>query len=215
MDKPSKPVFVVKAKRNTKKRSRKAKQALFKPIPQAMNVVIRGRTYDSLTASSSPVFNRSGITQFFGRGGSYIDSLFGLYRYASVKAVKLTAKVVNTGSEPIILAIAQVPYDWTSGSPTLSELLDQPFARKTIVGSSTGKDTAQLTVSTTVAKALGNEFQASKYIMNAATASSGVSDNDQPVYITALSAFNALSAISCRIEYEVEWHVTFFSLDSV
>ena len=85
-----------------------------------MNVRLKGRTYDTGTAVTSPIFNRYGLVEFLQRGGSYADSLFGLYDNAIFHGCKINLRLVNTSSEPIILAVVPLPYNWVSGSPTQS-----------------------------------------------------------------------------------------------
>ena len=137
-----------------------------------MKVRIRARTYETAAALSSPFFNTYGLVEFLGRPGSYSDSLYGLYKYARIHGCKITVRAVNVGSEPAILAVAPLPYDWTTGSPTLSELLDQPKAKRVTLSSYTGMDRAEVTSYCTAREVLGDEFQAAKYNMDSTQAAS-------------------------------------------
>ena len=181
-----------------------------------MRVSLRARTYDSGTSVTSPVWNRYGLVEFLGKGGSYTDSLFGLYEYAVVHGCRITIRVVNTGSEPILAAVAPLPYDWISGSPTLSELADVPRCVKGSTGGSGGLDKLVLVNAITTREALGKEYQVAKYQMDPTQAASTTPlVSTEPTWLVGLSAFNALTTVSYRLEVEFEWNVEFYNLTSV
>ena len=181
-----------------------------------MRVRLKGRTYDSGTAVTSPLFNRYGLVEFLQRGGSFADSLFGLYNNAVVHGCKINLRLVNTSSEPIILAVCPLPYNWVSGSPTLSEILDDPGVVRTTCGSNSGKDSVAITSFTTTKAVTGKAYQAGKYRMDATQAASSTPLlSDEPVWYVAISSFNALSAISYRLEVELEFNCEFYNLTSV
>ena len=191
--------------------------ALYPSIPTSMKLCLRGRTYETATASSSPFFYKYGLVEFLNLGGSYVDTFLygGLYRNAIVHANRITVKYVNMGSEPVILACAALPYSWSSGSPTLSELLDHPTAVRKHVSAYSGMDKAQIVNHASVKEVLGKDYQASKYQMDYAQATSTTPISAaEPVWVVTISAFNALTAISFRMEVEVDWNVEFFNLDS-
>jgi len=206
------PVFRKKGRQPRRRRQ----AALYPLLPKSMNVRLKGRTYDSGTAVSSPIFNRYGLVEFLQRGGSYADSLFGLYNNAVIHGCKINLRLVNTSSEPIILAVCPLPYNWVSGSPTLSEIMDDPGVVRTVVGANTGKDTGSITSFTTTKAVCGKAYQAARYQMDATQAASSTPlIPDEPVWYVAMSAFNALSAISYRLEVELEFNAEFFNLTSV
>ena len=181
-----------------------------------MRVSVRARTYDTGTSVASPVWNRYGFVEFLGKGGSYIDSLFGLYENAIVHGSQITIRVVNMSSEPIMASIAPLPYDWISGSPTLSEILDAPRAVRASTGGNSGVDKLTLTNAATVREVLGKGYQAVKYQMDAAQAVNTTPlSTEEPVWVVGLSAYNASTAISYRLEIEYEWNVEFYNLTSV
>jgi len=139
----------------------------------------------------------------------------GLYKYAIVHGCRITVRVVNVGTEPIILASAVLPYNWTSGSPTIGELLDHPTAVRTTAGSSTGQDRAAIVNHATSKQVLGKDYQAAKYQMDYAQATSGSPVSlSSPAWTVLVSSFNALTAISYRLEVEMDWNVEFYNLDS-
>lgn len=122
---------------------------------------------------------------------------------------------MNMGTEPLILAVAPLPYSWISGSPTLSEILDQPRCVRKSCGASTGKDTASLSSAHSVKSLLGKEFNIASYQMTATQAASSTPlSSDEPVWVVAVSAFNALYAVSFRLEIELEFSSEFYSLTS-
>ena len=181
-----------------------------------MNVRLRGRTYDTGTSVTSPIFNRYGLVEFLQRGGSFADSLFGLYNNAIVHGCQINLRLVNTSSEPIILVVCPLPYNWVSGSPTLSEMLDDPGMKRVTVGSNSGMDRVSLTSFTTTKAVCGKSFQAAKYQMDATQAASSTPIlSDEPVWYVAISSFNALSAVSYRLEVELQYNVEFYNLTSV
>ena len=139
----------------------------------------------------------------------------GLYKYAVVHSARITLKAVNVGSEPMILACAPLPYSWVTGSPTLSEILDQPSCVRTTVGSSSGIDKGLVVNSASAKRVLGKDYQLAKYQMDItqATTTTPISTGE-PVWVVAASSFNSLTAVSFRIEVEVDWNVEFYNLDS-
>ena len=210
----SKPVFVKKQQRRRKRRSRRS--PLYPLLPNTMNVRLKGRTYDTGTAVTSPIFNRYGLVEFLQRGGSYADSLFGLYDNAIVHGCKINLRLVNTSSEPIILAVVPLPYNWVSGSPTLSEILDKPGVVRAVCGANTGQDRVSVTSFTTTRDVAGKGYQAVRYQMDPTQAASSTPlFNDEPIWYVCMSSFNALSAISYRLEVELEYNTEFYNLTSV
>ena len=108
--------------------------------------------------------SRYGLLEFLNLGGSYVDTFLngGLYRYAVVHSARITLKAVNVGSEPMILACAPLPYSWATGSPTLSEILDQPSCVRATVGSSSGIDKGLVVNSASAKRVLGKDYQLAK-----------------------------------------------------
>ena len=198
------------------RRNRPRAAPLYPLLPKSMNVRLRGRTYDTGTSVTSPIFNRYGLVEFLQRGGSFADSLFGLYTNAIVHGCQINLRLVNTSSEPIILVVCPLPYNWVSGSPTLSEMLDDPGMKRVTVGSNSGMDRVSLTSFTTTKAVCGKSFQAGKYQMDATQAASSTPIlSDEPVWYVAISSFNALSAVSYRLEVELQYNVEFYNLTSV
>ena len=119
------------------------------------------------------------------------------------------------GSEPLILAAAPLPFSWYSGTPTLSELLDQPRSIRESCGASTGKDSVSLSSSHSAKSVLGKEFNIAAYQMTATQAASTIPiSTDEPVWTVGVSAFNALTSVSFRLEVELEFSTEFYSLTS-
>ena len=186
-------------------------------IPPSMNLCLRGRTYETATTTASPLWFRYGLIEFLNLGGSYVDTFLngGLYKYAVVHASRITLKAVNVGSEPLILACAPLPYSWVSGSPTVAEILDQPSCIRTTIGSSSGQDKGVVVNSASARKVLGKDYQLTKYQMDItqATTTTPISATE-PAWVAAVSSFNGLTAVSFRMEVEIDWNVEFYNLDS-
>ena len=167
-------------RKNQKRRGRRS-APLYPLIPKSMNVRLKGRTYDTGTAVTSPIFNRYGLVELLQRGGSYADSLFGLYENAIVHGCKINLRLVNTSSEPIILAVVPLPYNWVSGSPTLSEILDKPRVVRAVCGANAGQDRVSVTSFTTTRDVTGKGYQAGRYQMDPTQAASSTPlFNDEP-----------------------------------
>jgi hypothetical protein len=182
-----------------------------------MKLQLRGRTYETGTSTASPVFYRYGCVEFLNLGGSYIDTFLsgGLYRYAVVHASRITVRAVNAGSEPIILASTVLPHDWTAGSPTLTEMLDTPKCQRASIGSSSGMDRAVIVNQCSAREVLGKDYQIAKYQMDPTQAVSTTPlYTKEPAWVVAVSAFNASTAVSYRLEIEIDWAVEFYNLDS-
>ena len=221
MQSPKKNYSEVRRKRR-RRRQRKAGAttmpfAPYPKIPQTMSLCLRGRTYETASTTASPLWFRYGLLEFLNLGGSYVDTFLngGLYKNAVVHAARIHLKAVNVGSEPLILACAPLPYSWVSGSPTLAEILDQPSCVRTTVGSSSGQDKGLVVNASTARKVLGKEYQLAKYQMDItqATTTTPIS-NAEPVWTVAVSSFNGLTAVSFRMEVEIDWNVEFYNLDS-
>lgn len=180
-----------------------------------MKVLIRGRTYETATSSASPLYFRYGLVEFLSRGGNYTDSLFGLYKFAKVHSAKITARLVNVASEPLILAVAPLPFDWVGSTPTLGEILDVPRCVRKTTGGANGQDKCIVSSSAKVKDLIGGEASTVLYQMNQAQAASTTPiNNSEPVWTVAVSTFNASTATSFRLELEFEYAVDFYSLDS-
>ena len=77
-------------------------------------------------------------------------------------------------------------------------------------------DKLTLTNAATVREVLGKGYQAVKYQMDAAQAVNTTPlSTEEPVWVVGLSAYNASTAISYRLEIEYEWNVEFYNLTSV
>lgn len=207
---------VVTKKRKRPSNRRRPRFVLFPKLPSAMKISLRARTYDTGSSVGSPVWNRFGLVEFLSKGGTYTDSLFGLYNYAVVHGSRITIRVVNVGSEPILACIAPLPFDWIGNSPTLSEITDTPRCVRGTTGGSSGMDRLVLSNTSTAREALGKDYQVTRYQMDSAQAASTTPiDSLEPVWAVALSAFNASTTISYRVEIELEWNVEFYNLTSV
>lgn len=188
---------------------------MYPPLPQSMKVRLRSRTYDTASAMASPLFSQFGIVEFLGNTGSYSDSLFGLYKAAIIHRARLTLRLVNMGAEPLILAVSPLPASWIGSTPTLSELLDQPKAVRKTCGSSTAQDKCVVVTNASAKEVLGKDYILSRYEMSQAQAASSTPlFPDETVWTVAVSAFNALTAVSFRLEIEMEYDVEFYELDS-
>lgn len=180
-----------------------------------MEVRLNARTYDSGTSVAGPVYSLYGIVEFLGNSGNFSDNLYGLYKYAVLHNAKITLRCVNMGTEPIILACAILPASWIASTPTLSELLDRPGCVRKTVGPASGASNATVSLATTAKAVLGKDYLLSRYAQNIAQASSSTpTDPDEPVFTVAVSAFNASTAISYRLEIELEYGCEFYALDS-
>ena len=198
-----------------KKKATNTQVLVYKPIPTAMRVRVRTRTYETATNASSPLFSIGGLVEFLGYPGAYSDSLYGLYKYARIRASKITLRLVNAGTEPIILAVAPMPYDFATSTPTVAELLDHPKAVRTTVGPSSGASNGMISSAVTTASVLGKEFVSSRYEMTQAQAVSTTPiEASEPCWIILVSAFNGLTQVSYRLEIEKEYDVVYYSLDS-
>ena len=198
-----------------RKKNRQAQVLVYKPIPTAMRVRVKTRTYETAANASSPLFSIGGLVEFLGYPGSYADSLYGLYKYARIRASKITLRLVNAGTEPIILAVAPMPYDFASSTPTVAEILDHPKVARTAIGPNSGASNGVVTCATTVAAVLGKEFVSSRYeITQAQSVNTTPIEASEPAWIIMVSAFNGLTQISYRLEIEKEYDVEWYSLDS-
>lgn len=209
--------FLVRNKKNNSKRRRTRKRSSgpYKPLPTNMKVAIRGRSYQSGTSTPAPLYLQYGLVEFLGNGGSYIDTLFGLYKYAKVHRSLIRLRLVNMGSEPLILACAPLPFNWNTGSPTLSEILDVPRCVRKTTGASGGIDKIEIVNSAFAKDILGSEYQTAKYQMDSSQAASGSPlVTTEPTWQVAVSTFNASTTFSFRLEIEFEWQVDFYDLDS-
>ena len=187
MDKFSKPRRLKKNARAQKK-TRNGGLLIYKQIPTAMRVRVKTRTYETATNSASPLFSIGGLVEFLGYPGSYSDSLYGLYKYARIRASKITLRLVNAGTEPIILAVAPMPYDFATSTPTVAELLDHPRVARTAVGPNSGTSNGVVSNAVTVASVLGKEFVSSRYEITQA----------QSVSATPIVTGKQIGRASCR-----------------
>jgi len=205
----------VSRKKQTR-RKRRTRSTLYKQLPQAMKILLKGRTYETGTGTSPPIYYQYGILEFLNRGGSFTDTMFTLYKWAVIQHCKITVRLVNLGTEPLLAAIAPLPYDWPAGSPTMSELIDCPRSTKKTTGGNQGSDKTILTRAISSREVLGKAYQIARYQMNAAQAASTTPIfPNEPSWIVGISSFNSSTAISYRMEVEFEWHVDFYNLDSI
>ena len=120
------------------------------------------------------------------------------------------------GSEPAILAVAPLPHNWTAGTPTVSELLDVPRCKRTTLSSYSGMDRAEISSYCTAKQALGDEWQIGRYNMDSTQAASSIPIvADEPTWLLLYTSFNASTAVSFRLEIELEFDVNFFDLTSI
>jgi len=197
------------------RKNKKSKGTVYRPLPSNMKVKIRGRTYETATSSASPLYFRYGLVEFLNRGGNYTDSLYGLYKFGKVHHSKITVRLVNVTSEPLVCAVAPLPFDWVGSTPTLGEILDVPKCMRKTTGGATGQDKIVISNSASVKDMVGSEFGTILYQMTQAQATSSTPiNNSEPCWIVAVSAFNGLASISFRLEIEFEWDVDFYALDS-
>ena len=127
-----------------KKKSHKNSTVLiYRGIPLLIKVRIKTRTYETATNAASPLFSIGGLVEFLGYPGSYADTLYGLYKFACVRASKITLRLVNAVTEPVILTVAPMPYTFAVSTPTVAEILHHPKVSRTVIGSSSGESMVQ------------------------------------------------------------------------
>jgi hypothetical protein len=83
------------------------------------------------------------------------------------------------------------------------------------LGSNQGVDKGTIVNQCSSREVLGKDYQAAKYQMDITQATSTTPIlSAEPAWIVGVSSFNSSTAISYRLEVELEWAVEFYNLDS-
>jgi len=115
------------------------------------------------------------------------------------------------GAEPIESICNVMPYNWTSGSPAISELIGKQGSKRAIVSVSGGMDRSTISQTWDCKKVLGQAYALADYDFNFSQAiSSTPIDIEEPVIVYALTALNSVNAISYRAEYVLEYNYEFY-----
>jgi hypothetical protein len=187
----------------------------FSSLPSVMKVRLRTRTYDTGAAAASPVYTRYGLLEPLNLDPTYMAALFTLYKRARVHASTIHLRLVNMGSEPIEMVVNALPHNWSSGTPSVAELLDKPGSRRALVSGAGGMDRASVTKSISSKSALGSNAYLSDYDFDETQANSATPiQADEPAWVFALTALNSASNISYRLEVVIEYDFEFYDQTS-
>jgi len=123
-------------------------------------------------------------------------------------------KLINKGStEPIELVVGTMPFNWVTGSPTISELIGKVGTRRQIASMAGGMDRCTVNRSVASKTILGHEYMLADYDFNYAQASvSTPVDVEQPVWVFAATALNSVNAIDYTLEVVVTSDIEFFDM---
>lgn len=209
--------FPRKRKNNNKKKNNGFKiQTIqrFSKQPEQYKVSLVARDYDSGSSIASPMWYRYGLLEPLGRLPQYLATLFTMYRKARIVYSSLSVKLVNTGSsEPIELVVGTMPFNWVSGSPTISELIGKVGTRRQIASAAGGLDRCSITRGIASKTVLGHEYMLADYDFSLAQASSFTPiDAEEPVWTFTATALNSAAQIDYRLEVVINYDIEFFDL---
>lgn len=202
-------------KRPNKRRGRKVQTIQrFRRQPETYKVSLIARDYDTLNFTSSPYWYRAGILEPLGRIPQFMATFFTMYRKARIVHSTISVKLVNTGAtEPIELIIGTMPFNWVTGSPTISEIVGKVGTRRHISSAAGGMDRSSLSRAVSCKTLLGHEYMLADYDFSLAQASSTIPiDSEEPIWIVAATALNSTSPIDCKLEIVATYDVEFFDL---
>jgi len=177
-------------------------------------VRLRKRIYDTGTNVSSPVFTGYGALEPLAQNPNYMTEFFTMYKRARIHATNVTVRLHNTGSEPIELVVAYLPINFTTGTPTMAEIVEKTGSARNTASVSGGMDKIIVRNSASIPRLLGGKQYLADYDFDATQAASSTPISaDEPGTVIAYSAFNSSSMISYRIEILLEYDFEFYDQD--
>jgi len=123
-------------------------------------------------------------------------------------------KLVNKGStEPIELVVGTMPFNWTTGSPSVAELIGKVGTRRQIASTAGGMDRCTVNRNIAAKTVLGHEYMLADFDFNYNQASlSTPLDVEEPVWTFAVTALNTVNQIDYVLEVVLTYDLEFYDL---
>jgi len=139
-----------------------------------------------------------------------------MYKYSRVIAVEVRVDFINTGTSPVTLALAVLPYVDLSATTSPTDLIDIPRTVWTAVGGSTGMSKGTVSRLVHSMNELAQPVMEKAYFVTSGQAASGSPIDDTfPVIAASVGASTGSTDTWSGIATtRVRYHVEFFDLEN-
>jgi hypothetical protein len=137
--------------------------------------------------------------------------MFGLYKKARVKGVRITIQLMNSGSNPVFGAIAPLTFiDQVGWGPAQAEEFPEGIYK--VASSATGVSKVTMTKMFDSKNVLGNEISSDHTAWMDSTSASNTTpaDNEDPVIGCIFGPTDGSTASSYTISFKLEYMVKYF-----
>ncbi len=182
----------------------------FAPLmPREFSVALCDRINGTVTSSTTLSTTFYPLVEYFGRLPMYAAQLYDIYKYSRVTAITLQIILINTGTQPVELAVAVVPYSDLAGL-TLGYIVERPRSIRKIASASGGLDRVEISRTEISEQAFGNPYLDRDFWVDATQAASTTPlDSREPGIVIGTQSVTGTAA-SYYLEVKATYHLQFF-----
>lgn len=182
-----------------------------------MNFALRNAYTKTAASSLFPVAVRFGLFEFLGDTPQYLPQLYTMYKFAKLIAVHIRMEVINTGTAPLLIAMATMPYSDTSTTMDPRQIQERPRSVSTTVGASTGTSKGVISRTYYAFDEMGQPvYDRTFWITQLQSLSTSPVDADEPTILAGVGNVDpAATSVTFVANYQVTYHIQFFDLENV
>jgi len=144
----------------------------------------------------------------------FLPELYEIYRYARITAVHIQMEVTNTGSVPLAIATATLPFASISLTGSPLALMERPRSVFKSCAGSGGVSKAVIRKLFHSFDELGNPTYDHKYWVDVTQAASATpQDTNEPAIACAVGALDETSTWAAIVTYRITYHIQWFELN--
>ncbi len=188
-------------------------RCIFPPLPRELSTALSYKYVDNRVGNTNPSSFTFGLFEFLNQRPMFSSELFNIYRYCRITAVHIRAECVNTGSEPVIIAIGTIP--WAAATSTFDPYLiaERPRSISRLAGLSTGMSRVTLNKTYMSFDELGNPvYDKTHFFDSVQSISTTPQDQEAPAVIVSVDSADPTKTWSALTTYHVTYHTQWFEL---
>lgn len=182
-------------------------------MPREFSTALSYKYVDNRAGATTPSSFAFGLFEFLNQRLMFSTELFNLYRYCRITAVHIRAELVNTGSEPVILAVGTLPWAAATSSFDPYLIAERPRATSRLAGLSTGMSRVSISKTYGSFDELGNPvYDKTHYFDSAQSILTTPQDQEAPAIVVSVDSADPTKTWSALATYHITYHTQWFEL---